>query len=59
MKATYSVPKLTVHGDIAKITQVLGGDQRTDFAFLSGQIISDSNDLGSRDITSCKNVDCS
>jgi len=58
MKATYSVPKLTVYGNVTEITQILGGSRRTDFAFLNGEIISDSNDLGSRDIT-CRNPDCS
>ncbi|NMG05974.1 lasso peptide [Brasilonema sp. UFV-L1] len=58
MKATYSTPKLTVHGNVAKITQVLGGDSRKDFAFFNGGVVSDNNDLGSRDIN-CKNPDCS
>jgi hypothetical protein len=58
MKTTYSVPKLTIYGDVAEITQILGGSTRTDFAFLNGQVISGSNDLGSRDIT-CRNPDCS
>lgn len=58
MKTTYSVPKLTVHGDVADITQVLGGSRRIDFAFLNGEVISGNNDIGSRDIT-CRNPNCS
>lgn len=51
MKKTYTAPKLSSFGNVTEITQVLGGDARTDFAFNSaGEIISGNNDLGSRDI---------
>ena len=58
MKSSYTAPKLIVYGNVAEITQILGGDQRRDFAFFAGQIVSQSNDLGSRDIQ-CTNADCS
>lgn len=52
MKKTYTAPALVCHGNVAEITQILGGDARTDFVFnSSGAIVSDSNDLGSRDIS--------
>lgn len=52
MKKTYNAPELVRHGDVAEITQILGGNARTDFVFnSSGEIISQSNDLGSRDIS--------
>lgn len=51
MKKQYVAPQLVVHGNAAEITQILGGDQRTDFVFQNGEIISGRNDLGSRDIT--------
>ena len=51
MKKTYNAPKLVCHGNVTEITQILGGDARTDFVFnSSGTIISDSNDLGSVDL---------
>lgn len=51
MKKTYNAPKLVCHGNVAEITQILGGNARTDFVFnSSGDNVSDSNDLGSRDI---------
>lgn len=50
MKSSYTAPKLTVHGNVADITQVLGPTQRQDFTFLGGQPISDGNDIGSTDI---------
>ena len=50
MKNAYTAPKLTSFGNVAEMTQVVGGNQRTDFLFNSaGQIISQGNDLGSRD----------
>ncbi len=52
MRSSYTVPKLTVHGNVADITQVLGATQRTDFTFLNGNPISGGNDLGSSDICS-------
>lgn len=52
MKATYTSPKLTVHGNVADITQVLGPTERRDFTFLNGNPISGGNDIGSRDICS-------
>lgn len=51
MKKQYVAPELTVHGNVAEITQVLGGNSRTDVVFQNGEIISGRNDLGSRDIT--------
>lgn len=50
MKNAYSAPKLTVYGNVAQITQILGGASRTDFLFFNGDSISGNNDLGSRDI---------
>ncbi|BAY87290.1 hypothetical protein NIES267_68110 [Calothrix parasitica NIES-267] len=51
MKNTYTTPKLTSFGDVAEMTQVIGGDSRTDFVFnTAGQPISGGNDLGSRDV---------
>ena len=51
MKKIYNAPELVRHGNVGEITQILGGDARTDFVFnSSGTIISDSNDLGSVDI---------
>ncbi|MDF5720874.1 MAG: lasso peptide [Rhizonema sp. PD37] len=52
MKSSYTVPKLTVHGNVADITHVLGDTQRTDFTFLNGRPISGGNDIGSTDICS-------
>jgi hypothetical protein len=50
MKSSYTAPKLTVHGNVADITQILGPTQRQDFAFLNGAPVSGGNDIGSRDI---------
>ncbi|MBW4602449.1 MAG: lasso peptide [Calothrix sp. FI2-JRJ7] len=50
MKKQYVAPELTVHGNAAEITQIVGGAQRTDFAFQNGQQVSGGNDLGSRDV---------
>lgn len=50
MKSSYTVPKLTVHGNVADITQVNGTSSRQDFTFLNGQLTSNSDDLGSKDI---------
>lgn len=52
MKKQYSAPELTVHGNVAVITQILGSASRKDFLFLNGTAISGNNDLGSI------NVDC-
>jgi len=52
MKSSYTVPKLTVHGNVADITQILGPTTRQDFAFLNGSSVSGGNDIGSRDICS-------
>ncbi|WP_414622905.1 lasso peptide [Calothrix sp. CCY 0018] len=51
MKKTYTAPKLSSFGNVTEITQVIGGDARTDFVFQNGEVISGNNDLGSRDIT--------
>jgi hypothetical protein len=51
MKRTYIAPKMTTHGSVAEITQILGKRKRTDFVFSNGNPISDGDDLGSRDIT--------
>ncbi|MGB7087646.1 MAG: lasso peptide [Phormidesmis sp.] len=51
MKKLYNAPELVRHGNVGEITQILGGDARTDFVFnSSGAIVSDSNDLGSVDL---------
>jgi hypothetical protein len=50
MKSAYTAPKLTSLGNVAEITQVLGGTTRTDFTYLNGTPISGGNDLGSSDI---------
>jgi hypothetical protein len=55
MKKQYNAPKLTVHGDVAEITQVLGRSSRKDFVFFNGTSISDDDDQGSRDICQPKN----
>lgn len=47
MKSSYTVPKLTVHGNVAEITQILGEPTRADFVFLNGTVISGNNDIGS------------
>lgn len=49
MKSSYTAPKLTVHGNVADITQILGSPTRADFAFLNGQSIAGDDDIGSRD----------
>ncbi len=52
MKSTYSAPKLTVHGDVAKITQILGNKTMTDFLIFNGNVDADAAsapDQGSRD----------
>ncbi|NMG20014.1 lasso peptide [Brasilonema bromeliae] len=61
MKSSYTAPKLTVHGDVAQITQILGDTTRQDFVFLNGTPISGGNDIGSKDIcsgTTPKGPDC-
>ncbi|KAB8330902.1 lasso peptide [Scytonema tolypothrichoides VB-61278] len=50
MKSSYTAPKLTVHGNVADITQITNGDTRKDFLFLNGTVTSDGNDLGSKDV---------
>jgi hypothetical protein len=50
MKSSYTAPKLTVHGNVADITQVLGNPTRGDFAFLNGNVISNNNDIDSIDL---------
>jgi hypothetical protein len=53
MKSSYTVPKLTVHGNVAEITQILGPTSRRDFVFLNGNPSDDaatSPDQGSRDV---------
>lgn len=50
MKKQYVAPELTFHGNAAEITQIVGGTQRTDFAFQNGVQVSGGNDLGSRDV---------
>jgi hypothetical protein len=62
MKTSYTVPKLTVHGNVAEITQVVGSKTtRTDFVFLNGDVISNRNDLDSKDLDctgSLSNMNC-
>ncbi len=55
MKSAYSTPKLTAHGDIAEITQILGSSSRKDFLFFNGNSISGGDDQGSRDINCTSN----
>ncbi|WP_258003578.1 lasso peptide [Fischerella muscicola] len=55
MKKAYSVPKLTVYGDVAEITQILGSSSRQDFLFFNGNSISGGDDIGSRDINCTSN----
>ncbi|RUT00262.1 hypothetical protein DSM106972_077100 [Dulcicalothrix desertica PCC 7102] len=55
MKKQYSAPELTVHGNVAAITQILGSSSRKDFLFFNGSAVSTgangaSNDVGSRDV---------
>jgi hypothetical protein len=51
MKSSYTVPKLTVHGNVAEITQVLGNKTtRKDFVFLNGEVVSNRNDMDSMDL---------
>ncbi|BAY87297.1 hypothetical protein NIES267_68180 [Calothrix parasitica NIES-267] len=50
MKRNYTTPKLTSFGKVSEITQIVGGNKRTDFLFESGEVTSDSNDLGSLDL---------
>jgi hypothetical protein len=50
MKSSYTAPKLTVHGNVAEITEVLGNPTRGDFVFLNGNVISNNNDIDSQDI---------
>ncbi|MFB2771561.1 lasso peptide [Pelatocladus sp. BLCC-F211] len=52
MKSAYSTPTLTVHGDVAEITQILGSKDRVDFLFFTGgnSSVSGNNDIGSRDV---------
>lgn len=52
MKSTYSAPKLTVHGDVAEITQILGNKNTTDFLIFNGAVDASAAaapDQGSRD----------
>ncbi|WP_315786731.1 lasso peptide [Fischerella sp. JS2] len=61
MKNAYSIPKLTVYGDVAEITQILGSSSRTDFLFFNGNSISGGDDQGSRDLNCTrkgKNLNC-
>ncbi|MCV3215229.1 lasso peptide [Plectonema radiosum NIES-515] len=61
MKSSYTVPKLTVHGNVVEITQVLGNPTRGDFVFLNGNVISNSNDIDSRDLNctgTAENLNC-
>jgi hypothetical protein len=50
MKSSYTAPKLTVHGNVADITQVLGSPTAKDFVFLNGNVVSNSNDIDSQDL---------
>lgn len=61
MKSSYTVPKLTVHGNVADITQVLGAPTAQDFVFLNGNVISNNNDIDSIDLNctgSRSNLNC-
>ncbi|BDA71993.1 hypothetical protein RIVM261_004920 [Rivularia sp. IAM M-261] len=53
MKSSYTAPKLTVYGNVAEITQILGSSSRRDFIFLNGTASPDADaspDQGSRDV---------
>lgn len=55
MKKQYVAPELTVHGNAAEITQILGPTNRQDFVYTSptpdqNAQVSDGNDQGYRDI---------
>lgn len=53
MKSTYSAPKLTVHGDVAKITQILGSSSTKDFLYFNGSVngsAAAADDQGSSDL---------
>lgn len=53
MKSSYTAPKLTVHGNVAEITQILGSSSRRDFLFFNGTANAAANaspDQGSSDI---------
>jgi hypothetical protein len=53
MKSSYTAPKLTVHGDVAEITQLSGTSSRRDFLFVGGtidQAVANAPDQGSQDL---------
>ncbi|NJM71423.1 MAG: lasso peptide [Scytonema sp. RU_4_4] len=61
MKSSYTAPKLTVHGNVADITQVLGNPTAQDFVFLNGSVVSNNNDIDSIDLNctgSGPNLNC-
>ncbi|MBW4477280.1 MAG: lasso peptide [Tolypothrix brevis GSE-NOS-MK-07-07A] len=61
MKSSYTAPKLTVHGNVAEITQVLGNPTAKDFIFLNGSVVSNGNDIDSIDLEctgTAQNLNC-
>ncbi|MBW4608478.1 MAG: lasso peptide [Hassallia sp. WJT32-NPBG1] len=61
MKSTYNAPKLTVHGDVAKITQILGQKTAADFLIFNGGVNADAAaapDQGSRDLICSPDKKC-
>ncbi|KAF3886912.1 MULTISPECIES: lasso peptide [Nostocales] len=53
MKSRYTAPKLTVYGNVAEITQILGSSSNNDFLFFNGNVNSSaaaSPDAGSSDL---------
>lgn len=53
MKNRYIAPKLTIHGNVAEITQILGKTRRDDFLIFNGSVDADAaaaDDQGSREL---------
>ncbi|NET30805.1 MAG: lasso peptide [Cyanothece sp. SIO1E1] len=44
MKKIYSAPKMTVHGTMEKLTQVLGPDATEDTLSFDGEVLGTSDD---------------
>lgn len=40
MKKLYTAPKMTVHGNVEEITQVIGKSTAQDFFYLNGNVVS-------------------
>jgi hypothetical protein len=52
MKKQYVAPQLTVHGNVAEMTQILGTSQRRDFVFVGGTPIGNPTNLAPGVVTS-------